>query len=86
MLKEFKCEDEISDEDFMVMVQSFEDKIGRLQQNIKHRETALQKVEDEKANEQSQTPKKFDFRYYGAAETNGKLIDKVRRDILKLKT
>ena len=34
----------------MVMVQSFEDKIGRLQEHIKHRETALQKVEEEKLN------------------------------------
>lgn len=32
-----------------------------------------------------QPNKKFDFKYYGAAETNGKLIDKVRRDIMKLK-
>lgn len=68
------------------MVQSYEDKVVALQNSIKDREAQLQLIEDAKNKEIATRQKRFDFRFLGSVETNGKLIDKVKKDIVKLRS
>lgn len=67
------------------MLGSYHEKLEKLQSSIKDREIELQRVEEGRNKQEGFRQRRFDLRFLGTVETNGKLIDKVRRDVAKLR-